>query len=57
VTRIGEIGTLAITSNRRTLRRSTNIFAVCALLLVAAKVPSSPILVTKMMDALSSSES
>jgi hypothetical protein len=24
VTRIGELGTLAVTSNRRTLRRSTN---------------------------------
>jgi hypothetical protein len=44
VTRIGELGTtLAATSNRRTLRR----------LLV---VPSSPILVTLMKVALSSSE-
>jgi hypothetical protein len=42
VTRIGELGTtLAVTSNRRTLRRN---------------VPSSPILVTLMKEALSSSE-
>jgi hypothetical protein len=44
VTRIGELGTLAVTSNRRTLRRNT------------ANVPSSRILVTLMMEALSSSE-
>jgi hypothetical protein len=43
VTRIGEVGTLAVTGNRRTLRRNTN-------------VPSTPILVTLMMEALSSSE-
>jgi hypothetical protein len=47
VTRIGELGiTLALTSNRRSLRR---------LLVRASVVPSSPILVT-MMKALSSSE-
>jgi hypothetical protein len=47
VTRIGELGTLAVTSNQcGTLRR----------LLVTATVPSSPILVTLMMEALSSSE-
>jgi hypothetical protein len=46
VTRIGELGTtLAITSNRRMLR-----------LLVMTDVLSSPILVTLMMEALSSSE-
>jgi hypothetical protein len=47
VTRIGELGrTLAVTSNRRTL-----------LFLVRASVgPSSPILVTLMKEALSSSE-
>jgi hypothetical protein len=46
VTRIGELGrTLAVTSNRRTLRRNT-----------ASVVPSSPILVTLMMEVLSSSE-
>jgi hypothetical protein len=47
VVRIGEVGTtLAVTSNRRTLRR----------LLVTAYVPNSPILITMMMEALSSSE-
>jgi hypothetical protein len=40
---IGELGTFSVTSNRRTL-------------LVTANVPSSPILVTLMMEALSSSE-
>jgi hypothetical protein len=45
VTRIGELGTtLAVTSNRRTL------------LVTASVVPSSPILVTPMKEALSSSE-
>jgi hypothetical protein len=44
VTRIGELGTLAVTSN---LRR---------LLVTADVVPSSQILVTLMMEALSSSE-
>jgi hypothetical protein len=43
VTRIGELGTLAVTSNRRTLRS-------------VRVVPSSPILVTLMKEALSSSE-
>jgi hypothetical protein len=43
VTRIGELGQLAITSNRRTL-------------LVAANVPTSTILVKLMMEALSYSE-
>jgi hypothetical protein len=43
---IGELGkTLAVTSNRRTLRRNR-----------ANVVPSSPILVTLMMEALRSSE-
>jgi hypothetical protein len=46
VTRIGELGTLAVTSNRRTLR----------LLLVTANVASSPILVTLVMELLISSE-
>jgi hypothetical protein len=46
VTRIGELGTtLAVTSDRRTLRRNTT----------ARVVPSSPILVTLMKEALSSS--
>jgi hypothetical protein len=63
VTRIGELGTtLAVTSNRRTLRRNTAttwyFFAVCVDFLVTASVvPSSPILVTLMKEALSSSES
>jgi hypothetical protein len=48
VTRIGELRTtLAVTSSRRTLRR---------LLVTTSVVPSSPILVTLMKDALSSSE-
>jgi hypothetical protein len=48
VTRIGELGTTpAVTSNRRTLRRNTN---------TASVVHSSPILVTLMKEALSSSE-
>jgi hypothetical protein len=47
VTRIGELGTmLAVTSNQRTLHR---------LLVMLNVVPSSPILVTFMMEALSSS--
>jgi hypothetical protein len=46
VTRIGELGTtLAVTSNRRTLR---------GLLVTASVVPSSPILVTLTKEALSS---
>jgi hypothetical protein len=48
VTRIGELGTtLAVTSNRRTLHQ---------LLVTASVVPSSPILVILMKEALSSSE-
>jgi hypothetical protein len=48
VTRTGEPGTtIVVTSNRRTLRRK---------LATANVVPSSPILVTLMMVALSSSE-
>jgi hypothetical protein len=46
VTRIGELGALAITSSRRTLHQ----------LLVMANVPSSLSLVTLMKEALSSSE-
>jgi hypothetical protein len=53
MTRIGELGTaLAVTSNRRTLRRNTN-FGKCSLCSV---VPSSQILVTLKTEALSSSE-
>jgi hypothetical protein len=55
VTRIGELGTrLAVTSNRHTLRRNTS--SVHRLLVTANVVPSSPILVTLMKEALSSSE-
>jgi hypothetical protein len=47
VTRISELGTaLAVTSNRHCVRQ----------LLVMANVPSSPILVTLIMEALSSTE-
>jgi hypothetical protein len=50
VTRIGKLGTtLAVTSNRRTLRRNTK------LLVTVNDVPSQLILVTLMMEALSSS--
>jgi hypothetical protein len=45
VARIGELGTLAVTSNRRTLLRNT-----------VNVVPSSPLLVTLMIKALGSSE-
>jgi hypothetical protein len=48
VTRIGELETtLAVTSNRHTLRRKVASYGY---------VPSSPILITLMMEALSSSE-
>jgi hypothetical protein len=49
VTRISELGTLAVTSNRRRLRRVRR-------LLVTANVRSSRIIVTLMMETLSSSE-
>jgi hypothetical protein len=52
VTRIGELGTTsAITSNQRTL-----LLRSVRRLLVLADVPSSPILVTPMMEVLSSSK-
>jgi predicted hotdog family 3-hydroxylacyl-ACP dehydratase len=57
VTRMGELGTaLAVTSNRRTLRRNTFLRSVRRLLVTANVVPSSPILVTLMKEALRSSE-
>jgi hypothetical protein len=58
VTRIGELGaTLAVTSNRLMLQRNTNtLCSVCQLLVMANIVPSSSILVTLMMEELSSSE-
>jgi hypothetical protein len=40
----------------RTLRRNTYFFAACVVLLVTANVPSSPILVTLMMEVIPSSE-
>jgi hypothetical protein len=53
VTRIGYLGTtLAVTRNGRTLRRNT----VRLLLVTSSVVPSAPILVTLMNEALSSSE-
>jgi hypothetical protein len=55
VTGIGELGTtLALTSNRRALRRKRK--CVCRLLVTVCVVPGSPILVTLMMEALGSSE-
>jgi hypothetical protein len=59
VTRIDELGTLAVTSNRRSLRRNYHLVFIRSLrrLLVAASVvPSSPIVVTLMKEALRSSE-
>jgi hypothetical protein len=53
VTRTGEHGTLAVTSNRRTLQRNTK---YRRLLVTANVVPSSLIHVTLMTEALSSSE-
>jgi hypothetical protein len=53
VTRIGELGTtLAVTSNRHLLQRNS-----LRWLLVTASIPSLPILVTPMKEALSSPES
>jgi hypothetical protein len=67
VTSIGELETmLALTGNRRTLRRNTKyqvpndfvfLRSMRRLLVTASVVPSSPILVTLMKEALSSSES
>jgi hypothetical protein len=58
MTRICELGTtLAVTSNRRTLRRNTKFLrSVRRLLVTASVVPSSPIHVTLMKEALRSSE-
>jgi hypothetical protein len=54
VTRLGELGTtLAVTSNRRTL---VFLRSLRRLLVRASVVPSSPIVVTLMKEALSSSE-
>jgi hypothetical protein len=55
VTRIGELGTtLAVTSNRHT--HLVFLCSVCRLLVTASIVPSSPILVNLMKEALGSSE-
>jgi hypothetical protein len=57
MTRIGELGTtLAVTTNRRTLWRSSVFLRSVRRLLVTANVLSSPILVILMMEARSSSE-
>jgi hypothetical protein len=56
VTRIGELGTLAVTSNRRTLRSLDVVRSVRRLLVTGNIDLSSPILVTLMMQALISSE-
>jgi hypothetical protein len=55
VTRISELGTLAVNSNRRTLRRNSR--SVRQLIVTASVVPSSPksILVTLKKKALRSS--
>jgi hypothetical protein len=52
VTRIGDLGTLAVTSNRGTL----HVVRCLRGLLVTTNIPSSPILVILMMEVLSSSE-
>jgi hypothetical protein len=49
LTRIGEVGTLAVTSNRRKLRRNVFLRSVRRLLVAANVVPTSPILVILMM--------
>jgi hypothetical protein len=56
MTRIGELGTLVVTNNRRMLRRNTKSLTLRRLLVTVNVVTSSPILVTLMMEALSSSE-
>jgi hypothetical protein len=57
VTGIGELGTtLAVTSNRRKLRRNFLFIGSVLRLLVTGSVLSSPILVTLMKEALNSSE-
>jgi hypothetical protein len=57
VTRIGELWSLAVISNRRTLRRHVVFLRSFHRLLVTVNiVPSSPIVVTLMMEALRSTE-
>jgi hypothetical protein len=54
VARIGELGMLAVTSNRSMLGGNTN--SVLQLLVTVNVVPSSPILVTLLMELIRSSE-
>jgi hypothetical protein len=64
VTRIGELGTLAVTSNRNTPQRNTTHYhiytkflrSVLRFLVTFNVVPSALILVTLMMEAIRSSE-
>jgi uncharacterized membrane protein len=60
ITRICELGTLAATSNRSTLRRNLrnilNLRSVFQLLVTANVIPTSPVLVTLMVGAKDSSE-
>jgi hypothetical protein len=57
VTRNGELGTtLPVTNNRRKLRHLVFLRSVLQFLVRASVVPSSPILVNLMKEALSSSE-
>jgi hypothetical protein len=61
VTRVGELRTtLAVTSNRRTLRRNAHIDTVFLhydrLLVTGNVYPSSPIFITLIMEAIRSSE-
>jgi hypothetical protein len=64
LTRIGELKTLAVTCNRKTLRRNAILYAiilvllrsVLRLLITVNVAPSSPFLVTLMMEATLSSE-
>jgi hypothetical protein len=58
VTRIGEVGTTLEATSNTDVRYEEMIFlrSVCRLLVAASVVPSSPILVTLMKEALGSSE-
>jgi hypothetical protein len=58
VTRFGKLETtLAVTGNRRALRgKKTNLRSVLRLLVIANVVPSSPNLVTLVIEAIRSSE-
>jgi hypothetical protein len=59
VSRIGELGMLAVTGNRRMMQRNSHLVflrSVHRLLVTANIVRSSPILVTLMKEALGSSQ-